>query len=275
VRVARFIGHGAADRLGPVSEPGHEGAAQALAGSAAELGWSLLLAERLPLETGWPEALPGKRLQWEPSPVVAITGSWDDYLAGRSSNFRSQVRRKERKLLRQHGLEYRLADDPARLDADLDSLYELHRARWGESTSGSFGGARAFHGEFAAAALERGWLRLWLAEVEGRPIAAWYGFRFGGAEWYYQSGRDPAWDHTSVGLVLLAHTLREAIGDGMGEYKLLRGGESYKDRFATGGPGIETVGIAHGAGGRAALAGARSALALPGPARRMVSRRVG
>src|SRR5947207_293111 len=79
-------------------------------------------------------------------------------------------------------------------------------------------------------------------------VAAWYGVRFGGAESYYQSGRDPDWERSSVGLVLLAHTMEQAMNDGMGEYRLLRGGETYKDRFATGDPGVETVAVGRGAG---------------------------
>jgi hypothetical protein len=158
--------------------------------------WDLLLAERLPGDGEWERPLGAPVLRREDSPVIEIEGtSWDDFLASRSPNFRSQVRRKERKLAREHSLLFRLSDDPARLGDDLEKLFELHEARWGEAGSGALSGARAaFHRDFAPLALERGWLRLWIAEVDGTPVAAWYGFRFGGTEWYYQSGRDPAWD---------------------------------------------------------------------------------
>jgi CelD/BcsL family acetyltransferase involved in cellulose biosynthesis len=280
VRVARFIGHGAADELGPICAPEEAPAAMA-AIAAARLSaadrWHVLLAERLPGAHPWPSLLRGAELQRDSSPDVDIAGlDWDAYLATRSSNFRSQVRRKERKLQRERDLTYRLSDDPARLDADMETLFRLHRARWGEEASGAFDERReAFHGEFARVALERGWLRLWMAESEGRTVAAWYGFRFGGAEWYYQFGRDPEWDRYSVGLVLLAHTLREAANDGLDRYRLLRGGEGYKDRFATGDPGIVTVAVPRGVPGRVAVAGARAALRLPGRARKLAVGRLG
>jgi CelD/BcsL family acetyltransferase involved in cellulose biosynthesis len=54
----------------------------------------------------------------------------------------------------------------------------------------------------------------------------------------------------------MAHTLREAVRDGMSEYRFLRGGEAYKDRLSTRDPGVETVRLAGSAAGRAALAGA-------------------
>jgi CelD/BcsL family acetyltransferase involved in cellulose biosynthesis len=272
VRVARFIGHGAGDELGPVCPPGQRDAALAEAGE----GFDVLLAERLPGD-GHAEALGGRLLRPDSSPVIDLPeGGWDDYLATRSSNFRSQVRRKERKLVRESGLSYRLSDDPARLDDDLTALFDLHEARWAGESSGALAGSRvAFHREFAAVAQERGWLRLWVAEIEGRPVAVWYGFRFAGADWYYQFGRDPEWDKASVGLVLLAHTVRDAIESGQRQYKLLRGGESYKDRFATGDPGLETVAVPRSARGRLAVGAAAAGLAMPGPVRRRLIAAVG
>jgi CelD/BcsL family acetyltransferase involved in cellulose biosynthesis len=259
LRLARFMGHGPADQLGPVCAP--EDAAPAFA-SMERRGWDVLLAEHLPPGHG----LRGRSLRRESSPVIAVPdGGWEEYLAGRSRNLRSQLRRKERALERDHGLSFRLCDDPARVGEDMETLIRLNRARWGERGSGALGADRAaFHRDFAPVALERGWLRLWLAEVDGEPVAAWYGFRFGAAEAYYQSGRDPAWDRSSVGLVLLAHTIREAMADGMREYRLLRGGEYYKDRLATDDPAVETV-----AAGRGAVLGAIAAR-LPGPLRRRV-----
>ena len=276
VRVARFIGHGPGDELGPVCAPAERRPHAALADTARELGWHVLLAERMPGE-GQAAELGGRLLRRDASPVVDFPeGGWDEYLATRSSNFRSQVRRKERKLEREHGLTYRLSEDPERLSDDLSTLFELHEARWAGESSGALAGSRvAFHNEFAAVAQERGWLRLWLAEIEGRAVAGWYGFRFGGADWYYQFGRDPEWDKSSVGLVLLAHTVRDAVESGQRQYRLLRGGEGYKDRFATGDPGLESVAVARGPRGRMAVGAAATGLALPGPLRRRLTRAVG
>lgn len=280
LRIARFVGFGPADEQGPVCASEHVAAAIAALPAARKASperWSVLLAERLPAGRDWAAELGGRELNRESSPVVDVEGlDWDGYLAGRSSNFRSQIRRKERKLQREHGLTYRLSEDPRRLDGDLDTLFALHEARWGDEGSGAFDDTRqAFHRDFAHVALERGWLRLWIAEVEGNPIAAWHGFRFGGSEWYYQFGRDPQWDSSSIGLVLLAHSLRAAIEDGVPRYRLLRGGEAYKARFSTGDPGVVTVAAPRGALGRAVVAGARAALGMPGPARRVATRMAG
>jgi CelD/BcsL family acetyltransferase involved in cellulose biosynthesis len=262
VRVSRLLGHGPADQLGPVCAPGDAPfAADALRQSLRE-GCDVFVGDVLAAEEGWAERLGGAVLRAQASPTLRLEGSWDDLLASRSRNFREQVRRRERKLAREHDLRFRLSDDAARLGEDLDTLFRLHRARWAGETG--FGGAdEPFHRDFAALALERGWLRLWLLELDDRAVAAWYGFRFAGVESYYQAGRDPAYERESVGFVLLAHTIRAATEDGADEYRFLRGGEGFKYRFASEDRGLETIAVARTARGSVALAATRLALRVP------------
>lgn len=257
LRIIRFLGHGQGDHLGPICAPAdRDRTARALHEALVGRRFDLLIGDKMPPEPGWSARLGTRMLKRTPSPVLRFQGrSWDELLKARSANFREQVRRKERKLAREHELEYRFCDDPARLDDHIDTLFRLHLARWGESGSW-LTGAEAFHREFASRALERGWLRLWLLELDGRPVAAWYGFRFGGAELYYQAGRDPAWERGSVGFVLLAHSIRAAIEDGADEYWFLEGSEGFKYRFASDDPGLETIAIPGSLRGRAAVAAA-------------------
>jgi CelD/BcsL family acetyltransferase involved in cellulose biosynthesis len=202
-----------------------------------------------------PDELRARELQREASPVLAIDGmSWDDYLAGKSSNFRQQARRRERKLAKEHDINFRLADDPDRLDADLADLFRLHNERWSGESAALVEKRAAFHREFAHAAQDRGWLRLWLLEVDGHTAAAWYGLRFGGRDLYYQAGRDPELDRQAVGFVLLVHSVREAFNDGMGAYDFLRGGEEYKDRFTDDDTVVETWAAGRGPLGRTTIA---------------------
>jgi CelD/BcsL family acetyltransferase involved in cellulose biosynthesis len=264
-----------ADQLAPVCAPDDRPqAARALEAAFADSGAQLLVADRLPGEQGWTGLLGGRLMRTEPSPLLDAGGAdFDAWLSSRSKNFRDQAKRRERKLRREHeSVEFRLSDDPERLDSDFDTLVRLHEAHWGER-SGSFAGERlSFHRDFVHAALERGWLRLWTLEVDHRPAAAWLGYRFGGIEWYYQAGRDPALERENVGFVLLVHTIRSALDDGMREYRLLLGGESYKDRFANGDHGLETVALGSGLRGRAAIAAVAAADRGPEPIRRRMKR---
>jgi CelD/BcsL family acetyltransferase involved in cellulose biosynthesis len=279
VRTLRLLGHGPADQLGPVCAPDDRPAA---ADALKRLlrnglrGWDLLLAERVAPAEGWCGLLGGQVVHREDSPTLVIGGrSFDEFLASRSRNFREQVRRRARKLRREHEVEIR-PSTADRLDEDLDTLFRLHEARWSNDGSGALAGARErFHRSFAHRALERGWLRLWLLEADGAPRAAWYGFRFARYDMYYQSGRDPEWERESVGFVLLCHTIKHAFDDQILEYRLLRGGEEYKGRFASDDPGLETFALPRGPIGRAALLAARAAPSMPAGARRAVAKLAG
>ena len=277
VRVLRMIGHGPADRLEPICAPADRpAAARALRAALQQIPHDLFLADELPTADGWAAMLGATTLRTEPSPVLATAGlTFDAFLAARSRNFREQVRRRERKLRKAHEVEFRLTEDPAALDAGLDTLIALHDKRWGGSTDTFEGAVGAFHRDFARAALDRGWLRLWTMEVDGAAVAAWYGLRYADVEWFYQSGRDPEWDQASVGFILLSHTVRSAMDDGVREYRLLRGGEEYKGRFSTHDPGLQTAAIARTLAGRAAVAAASAVRRIPDEPRRLMVRALG
>jgi len=263
--VARFLGY--VDLHSPLCAPQDRAVAAWALGQVTKRPYRCRLAvlERLPGNEGWGELLGGRQLHAGNDPVLRIEGrSWEDILAARSRNLRQQVRRRERRLLEEHGMTYRLADDPGRLPADMDTLFRLHAERWGGESTGVFEGDRGqFHRQFAERVMPRGWLRLWFAEIEGRPVAAWYGWRYARSEWYFQAGRDPEFDRLSVGLVLFAHTIREACGDGMDFYRLLAGQESYKMRFADDDFGTETRLVGRSALTVVGRVGWRLAQALP------------
>jgi CelD/BcsL family acetyltransferase involved in cellulose biosynthesis len=262
VPILRFIGHGPSDQLGPICAPLSEPASARGVGLALRdvpLRRFVLLAEDVAGDQHFGDLTGARSLYRDASPVLRFEcDSWDDFLRERGRNFRQQTRRFPRKLSELGKVSYRLADDPDRLGRDLDTLFHLHRQRW-DGAATEFLLAEPFHREFAAQAFRRGWLRLWFLEIDGKPVAALYGFRFGGAESAYQAGREPALAQQPVGFVLLAHAVREALTDGMGEYRLLRGGAAYKERFATNDPGLETFGLPRGASAQLMLGAACAA----------------
>jgi CelD/BcsL family acetyltransferase involved in cellulose biosynthesis len=260
----RFLGHGVGDVLGPVC--GRDDANLAVRtlrdGMRDEAGWMAFLAERVPGDTG--AALGGELLLTEENPSLEIAGrSWEDYLAAASKNLREKVRRNSRKLERAHELTFELCERPEDVEPMMRTLSALHGMRWAASSSFAREAVAPFHLDFARTAFERGWLRLWTMRVDGVPAAAWYGFRFGRTEAYYQSGRDPKFDRFSVGFLMLARTIQAAFDDGLEDYGFLRGDESYKSRFATKTETLETRAIGRGTTGRYAVRAGALALQVP------------
>jgi CelD/BcsL family acetyltransferase involved in cellulose biosynthesis len=244
------------DRFHPVAAPGDEKAvAVALAPAIAPPGRGLrsLLLENVDAEGEWWRALaktsetPLATVERSEAtlPFVDLAGiGWDEYLAGRSRQLRSQLGRKLRSLQREHDVRFRRTRSSEEVAEDLATLFRLHDARWAERSDSSALAdptVREFHREFASAAFERGWLRLFVMEVDGAPIAALYGWLIGGRWSYYQAGFDPAWSRNSPGFLLLGETIRAAIEEGASEYDMLRGDEAFKRRFATSSRTVRTI----------------------------------
>jgi CelD/BcsL family acetyltransferase involved in cellulose biosynthesis len=255
LRVVRFIGNGAGDVLGPICRP-HDRprilrAVRRLL-DRPPWDWDVFVGENMPGDESWADELHGRVVRHEGNPVIRMTGDFDDYLGGRSANFRRQARARERRLRDRYAVRFRLCTDPDRLDDDLETAFLLHERRFGKRSA--FTGRRTqFHREFARIALEQGWLRLWILELDGCRVAAFYGFRYGGIESFFQSGREPGLDRESLGMVMLTHAIRSAAADGIRTFSLLRGHEGYKYRFATEDHGLDTVCATRGRAAGAAL----------------------
>jgi CelD/BcsL family acetyltransferase involved in cellulose biosynthesis len=248
-RAARFPGTRYGDLYHPVAEPGDDDAiaVEAAPALAAHLGTRCHLdlgrvdADATwwgALARAWPSRMAAVPRPEEALPYIELNGSnWDDYLAGRSRQLRNQIGRKMRGLRKSHDVRIRQSVAGEDVLADFWTLFRLHDARWRRRETASSvvdSGARDFHLKFMLEAHRRGWLRLYLLEVDAVAVAGWYGWRVGDRFSYYQAGFDPAWSRYSVGFLLLAETVREAIAEGAAEYDLLLGDEAFKARFATG-----------------------------------------
>jgi CelD/BcsL family acetyltransferase involved in cellulose biosynthesis len=161
--------------------------------------------------------------------------TWATYLAGLGPAHRANLQRRLRNLTRSSELLFTEAVSEEERREFLGHLIDLHNLRrqdLGGSEAFHTPGLLAFHEEFSALALRRGWLRLCLLRLDRKPAAALYGFRYGRTFYFYQSGFDPAYRKQSVGLVAMGLTIRKALEEGAGEFDLLHGDEGYKSLWA-------------------------------------------
>jgi CelD/BcsL family acetyltransferase involved in cellulose biosynthesis len=296
-RVCRLAGANLGDCFHPVAAPGEDNLVAAAAGEA--LGgvagdWSVIALDHVEEPATWVDPLAeatGPRLKQRsregaglPWIDLASHGDWEAYLASRSSHLRKRLRWLERRLARDHDVRVRRTETSETLAADVEVLFDLHDRRWQDESSLGSPRARAFHAAFAAAALDRGWLRLWFLELDGEPVASWYGWRLGERYAFYNGGFDPSHSKLSPGMVLLARVVESAFAEGARIFDFLLGDESYKSRFAEESRGVTdltltrplpnpaalVVSAEHGLrrAGRLVPAGARQRLGLGRLARR-------
>ncbi|MFG2824430.1 GNAT family N-acetyltransferase [Kitasatospora sp. NPDC048365] len=148
-----------------------------------------------------------------------------------STGFRRLMRRRERQLA-DAGVTFRWVAPPQMTAEVIDTVLRLHLLRQEvKGTRTAFGPARrAFHLRLLERADgDRGPTAL-LAEREGRPVGAVYGFLWQNTFAYYNGGWDPAYARLSLGTVLLDRAVAEASALGLDTFDFLRGDEEYKYR---------------------------------------------
>jgi CelD/BcsL family acetyltransferase involved in cellulose biosynthesis len=170
----------------------------------------------------------------EPCPYVALPDTWEEYAKRLGKKMRSNLSYYDRLLPKTfETAETRLAMEED-LDEALAALFDLHQKRWNAVLlPGVLGGSRVqeFHRLAARRLMDRGWLRLHVTKVDGRIVAALYCFRYREAYLYYLGGFAPEMAKFSLGTVLTAHAIRQAISEGCAEFDFLRGNEPYKQRW--------------------------------------------
>lgn len=251
VWLMRLIGTGgdtSPDYLEPPLMPGREGeVARALVEAALTLpGWDVLawtdLEPEGPVGVAASQALrasrlPNRRGTSARISFVPLPSSWDGYLEGLSRDRRYTIRSTRRKFEREPGARFFVWDDPARLDAAIDCLIELHHQRWqARSTEHAFASAtyNSFHRAVMHACHERGWLRLYAMERAGETIAMYYCYSFRDTVYYFQGGFDPRYENLRPGLCLMGYAIEHAISEGHGVFDMLRGEYEYKKQWARG-----------------------------------------
>ena len=85
-----------------------------------------------------------------------------------------------------------------------------------------------FHREAARGLLDAGALRMHAIRLGGRIVAVFYGFAHAGTVYYYLSGYDPELERLSIGTLIVAHAIEEAVREGATTFDFLRGAEEYK-----------------------------------------------
>lgn len=183
-------------------------------------------------EQGWTTA----ETRTNTCPFIPLAGvTWESYLASLSADHRYNFNRKLRRLNQNYAVGFGQIDTPEKCREAIDLLIAQHNTRWqarGGSDAFHTASLVAFHRDWTQAALERGWLRLYVLRLNDQPAACLYGFLYRETFYFYQSSFDAAYTQSSVGLISMGLAIRGAIDEGAEGYDLLHGSEAYKSHWS-------------------------------------------
>jgi CelD/BcsL family acetyltransferase involved in cellulose biosynthesis len=168
------------------------------------------------------------------TPVVAIEGDWESYLASLSRKFRKELRRHRRQLDSEHQVGLEIVDEPGEVASRLEEAFELEGSGWKASAGTAIASqpqTRRFYEEVMGWAAARGMLRLCFLRVDRRPIAVDIALEDHGVRYLLKGGFDPAWARFSPGTLLLEAGLEEAFTAGLTTVEIGGGEDSYKLRW--------------------------------------------
>ena len=190
------------------------------------------------------------------TPTLSLDGmSYEDWMQSKSGNFRSQMRRMRRQLA-DGGGEVRMTAPRSDIERDVDAFMRLHLGRW-EGRGGSGLAEVAMHDMLIDAAnelLPEERFRLWLVELEGKPIGAGLFICGGGELCYFNGGFDEDYARYKPTLQAILSAVEDAFGRGEKRLDFGGGPQPYKQRFADGEDQLEWASVVVASGVRGMLA---------------------
>lgn len=159
---------------------------------------------------------------------------WETYAELLDSQDRKNLVRYTRRLQTRYTTRIYRCKDPEQLPRFLDALFRRHQERWtgvGQPGSFSLTQRREFYTQLSRSLLARGWLELWILELDREIAAVQFGFRYGHTVFQLQEGYDPARSSDRVGFVLRGEVLKRLISEGVQTYDFLGGDDAYKARW--------------------------------------------
>ena len=207
--------------------------------------WSLLIVGEL-IEGGdsyreWTSigqqhGLPRRVQEERICPYIDLPHTFDEYLGSLGNSTRYNIRRRTREVIEKKGARVDVYSRPHEVLPHLDTLTRLHLARWRkDDLPGTLGrpGFAGFLKQICSSPPVGSSVRLYLLTYRDAPVAALLAFHFGESALYYQAGWDPdsPLASNSPAVVLMAHSIRDAIEHKLRYYEFLRGDEVYKFRW--------------------------------------------
>jgi len=209
--------------------------ASSLAGNWSALDWYNLPDNSLTLPALKAES---ERRGWNyheeiyrPTPRIALSGSFDDYLSRIDKKQRHEIKRKMRRAAESDlNVRFVLIDQSADIEKEMNTFFDLMTQ---DPSKANFlhPAMREQMSVTIRAAFDQNYLWLSFLEVDGVKVASSWNFDYKNKLYGYNSGVSRTHMELSPGWVLLGHVIQWCCENGRHEFDFMRGDEDYKYRF--------------------------------------------
>lgn len=211
--------------------------------SSRVVAWDVLALQQWPAESGGIRALrsllereriPHFISRTSLVPRVRVQGTWEEYWASRPPLFRKSRRGIVNRMSRSQASRVRLirADESGEA---FQAVLSISRRSWKEAKGLAISSRPAtveFFRRLTEIAGRKGWLFLWILEMDGVPVAMEYDLMQEGVVYALRADIDEAYKVHSPGAYLEYHLVKHIFEEGYSEYNTGPGVNPYKLRWA-------------------------------------------
>jgi len=206
--------------------------------------WDLLRLNPIPRSSSTAEALARtatrEKLHFTKQVVYAsayinVGTDWQTYSSALSSRFRKSMRSMERKLQEQGEIGYREYTLNGNADEVFDEILAIEKRSWKWTVGVSINSVALgdFYRVFAQEASKKGWLRVWMMQVNGKNIAYDYIAGYHGRLASLKTSFDEHYREFSPGNLLTLREFQRFFEDGTKQISLTWGDILTKQRWGT------------------------------------------
>jgi len=204
------------------------------------LGWDVFYADSLPVDGATAAALRalcaeiGGALVAYPgdaAPYLPITQTWDDFLKSKSSNFRYNLKRKEKALTKGCDLTERWFNGPDDVEDLLHCMQQIEASSWKKLADVAVTSKQnelAYYREMVPFLAANGHLFANVLYLDGEAVAYHLCYRFGGVVGNMKTSFKEERGALSPGAVVIQRAIRRAFEEGATEFDFLGDAQYHK-----------------------------------------------
>jgi len=178
------------------------------------------------------------------TPMISLTGDWDDYMSTRSRSHRKDMRRKVKRIEKQAKVELEVVALQDCADPALEDIYRISANSWKKDEGADLKSdtvARNFVLELVKRLGPAGQIKAWLLKMDGHAVAYELHIISGGTIYPIRADYDSEFSNLSPGLVLLQKVLHSLFEDPTAQlydscaddYEYLKSWAHYSTNFYT------------------------------------------